>query len=352
MSGACARTAARLDAYLDGTLPRTERNAVAEHLATCAACRRLMDAAADALAALSSGTTPDLVGDVLARTSGSACPRAEALLSLAGEAGPAAGEPARSGCAGSDIDADLVDPGSRALLRGHLENCGPCRDLAEVLSWITPVLPQLAEVEPAHALTDAILARTRPLVRRRSLERRAVRWARCQRTRTEQTWNRWWQRPRFALELAYVATLVVVALAGTPASPLRQVPDQALTIVRAGPGELREIGVAGTLPVHLATWTSASLGSVGRELDGAAGSVRGDLRRRTAAADPAWGRFRRQTGAALEQIRDGRWPQALESARAAGASLGSTWRRWWHPEGLNDGAGSVPGGSAPGTRGR
>ena len=71
----CRELEDRLEALLDGELDELERRRCARHLEGCPSCRELAEPIAAAVA-----PPADLVGAVLARTSGSACGRAESLL--------------------------------------------------------------------------------------------------------------------------------------------------------------------------------------------------------------------------------------------------------------------------------
>ena len=126
--------------------------------------------------------------DVLARTSGPACPRARLLV-------------------GGAPDAPMP-PLDRALLAAHLERCEACRTLAETLPAVVAVLPSLAEADPGPGFTARVLAATvrasgRPLP-----------------TRWRDRWLDWWKRlalrPRIAWEGAYALTLVLVLVVGDP----------------------------------------------------------------------------------------------------------------------------------------
>jgi hypothetical protein len=180
---------------------------------------------------------PDLTRRILAATSGSACARAESLM-------------------GED-----VDPLDRALLEGHLGRCEPCRALAEALSWALPTLPQLAERDPGWAFTAAVLARTsrRPARGLMPSLERAYRWC-----------ADLWQRPRIALEAAWVGAVVAAIVIWSPIAPSGAA-DQAVAAVQTGgavvPHLLRE---AGDLTETFATPAS----KIERELDAAVQGLR------------------------------------------------------------------------------
>jgi hypothetical protein len=132
-------------------------------------------------------TGPDdaFVADVLARTSGPACACARLIL-------------------GGEIDEPLGAP-ERALVDGHLEHCTECRALADTLPSLHAELRALAERDPDAGFTARVLAATSGRPRRRVWhERWAARWGAAA------------ARPRFAWEVAYALTLVLVLLVGDP----------------------------------------------------------------------------------------------------------------------------------------
>lgn len=127
-------------------------------------------------------------GDVLARTSGPACPRARLLL-------------------GGTPDAPMP-PVDRALVDAHLERCGACREFAAALPAVVEVLPSLAEADPGPGFTARVLAAT---VQAPPGSTTAP-W--------RDRWLAWWEtlaaRPRIAWEAAYALTLVLVLVVGDP----------------------------------------------------------------------------------------------------------------------------------------
>ncbi len=132
----------------------------------------------------------DLVGAILARTSGPACGRAQSSL-----------------CA--RIDGEL-DPLDAALVDGHVAHCRECDALARALRSLAGDLPQLATADPGPGFVDAVLARTSRSARRRPVPG-AGSWA---------AWaSKLLDRPRIALEGAFVIAVIVgVPLASQPAT--------------------------------------------------------------------------------------------------------------------------------------
>lgn len=160
----------------------------------------------------------DLTRRILDRTSGGACGRAEELL-------------------GSRWDATLA-PLDDELLAGHLERCTACREVALILDRLQPMLPGLAEREPGPAFTARVLARTSGrqsvpgLLPTNLLDRLAGHLQ----DRLRETW----QRPRLALEAAWVAATLTALLVWSPLAP-SAASDQATQVVRAGVGAPSEL---------------------------------------------------------------------------------------------------------------
>jgi anti-sigma factor RsiW len=129
---------------------------------------------------------------VLAATSGPACPGAQDRLV-------------------AFVDGDL-DPTDDALVRRHVGRCPACREeLARVRALIAD-LPRIAEAPTDEDFVADVLSRTTG----RALPTHAS-WA--------DTWRRLVHRPRFALELAYVATLLLCVLGTFTDLHVREVPN-------------------------------------------------------------------------------------------------------------------------------
>ena len=146
--------------------------------------------------------------------------------------------------------------------------------------------------------------------------------------------GRWWEqrivRPQFAMQVAYVATVLLVLLTATPGSPLRGVPGQALEVVTAGP---QTAPVIGPVVNRAAEWMDSQasvLVSTGRR------QVRG----RWLGVETSWARRAARTAADRDQLRT-HVQEAMAQARAR--DLGSTgyellaalragrgvWDQWW-----------------------
>lgn len=168
------------------------------HAAGCPSCAEILS-----LATLPLGDDAGVAADVLTRTSGPACHQAEEGLN-------------------DFVTGHLVPGEDRSLLAEHLEHCSTCSALARELERLAVDLPRLAVVAPDTSLVPDVLRRTLPL----PVQFRRW-WA--------SAWPRWVQRPRFAAELAYAATLVLVVIFGTPVSPLQATSERAIDFVRAEP---------------------------------------------------------------------------------------------------------------------
>jgi len=203
----------------------------------------------------------DFVKGVLGRTTGSACDRACSLL------------PALTDGTLADLD--------RKLAQSHLEHCSPCRHTAVVMGWMGAELPAMAEIDPGPSFTAAVLERTSgaldPITR-------AVRAGHSVGPAgLMDRLGRWWEeqifKPRFALQVAYVATVFLVLITSVPGSPLKGAPSKALAVVQAGPTELPLLGPA---LMQVDTRVSETLDAGWAEVDQAADRFRQDLSGRAA----------------------------------------------------------------------
>lgn len=197
----CRTCIDRLDDLLEGRLNAADRREVEEHLLSCPGCRELKDLAAGE--ATSIAPPPDLLGAILARTSGPACGSARGRL-----------------CDHVDRLLASVDDD---LVRAHLEGCDECGGLARALLRLAVDLPPLAEMEPGPRFVADVLSRTS---RRQTLAARlaAPFLAACRRLAL---------RPRIAWEGAYAGSIALLILFGTPNAPFAGVPGKALELVRS-----------------------------------------------------------------------------------------------------------------------
>jgi len=195
MSFDCRNFEEVLEAYLDGELTGRDTNVAREHLRTCADCHELAKIAGAPVEA-----APDLTTQVLERTSGSSCDRARQNL-----------------CEYVDGRAETVDA---ELIRMHLSSCEDCAALSVVMAELVTDLPSLAEIDPGEQFTAEVLARTAPAIP--PTRDRSVRWI----EQLAQGWDRMIRRPRFALEGAYVMTVLLLVSLGVPGALLAEAPGK------------------------------------------------------------------------------------------------------------------------------
>jgi predicted anti-sigma-YlaC factor YlaD len=213
----CNAIEQRLDAMLDGSLSGTDRAAADRHLASCDACRELLR-----LARIPQPESVDLLGGVMTATTGSACATARDRL-----------------CDFIDRRLDGLDD---ELVRSHLDGCRDCGALTTTLVELTHELPLMAELAVDDRFLADVIARTsaghRPRIDRFSL------WIRG--------WGRLLERPRFALEAAYVMTALIVLIVGIPTAPLAGVSRRAFEIAATDlrPGVERSVNQMGSDVSH------------------------------------------------------------------------------------------------------
>lgn len=243
----CALVDTWLDDWLAGHVPAQVAQRIANHLAGCPRCQRLAAIVRDdELRAgefdgspafgdgqggdAEPGRRGDLVSAVLSQTTGSPCARAEALL-------PALAD-------------DELDAGSREILQAHLAHCDGCTRLLAALQEAARVLPALAEIQTPPGFAERVLHATTAAPSSRAFGGAAWEWT-----------LRILARPRASLELAYVATVLLVVLLGNPVAAFYQ-------------AEQRASQLAGAVPVaHLSEQlgiTEAAAGTLGRIVAGVA----------------------------------------------------------------------------------
>jgi hypothetical protein len=178
----------------------------------------------------------ELTQSILRRTSGSPCRRAEALL-----------------CDHQDGTLEELDA---RLVRQHLVHCAGCRELAATVAGMQPTLAAMAEIEPADDFIEEVLAATLPW---------PARFRRRFRLLGEE-WVRLLRRPRIAWEGAYVGTMLLLLVFGTPLSPFSNVPSRALDLARENPvRSLAESRMAGA-PEAISQWSAAVRNSAGNRV--------------------------------------------------------------------------------------
>jgi hypothetical protein len=177
-----------LERMQEGRLGDDELREALVHADRCESCRRMLE------------PPSDLAEEIMRATSGSTCGRAREML-----------------CDHLDGALDATD---EALASMHLSACVECAALSTVLERLSSDLPSLAEMEPEPGLLAGVLARTS---------------GRSWSARLRRSVHRALQRPRIALEGAYVGAFIFALVFITPGSPLAGVPRKALELSRINP---------------------------------------------------------------------------------------------------------------------
>jgi anti-sigma factor RsiW len=196
----CERALDLAAGFLDGTLRGEARATLARHLAGCDDCRGLIAALRDA-----PPEDPDLTTAILQRTAGSVCEGVRGRL-----------------C--DRVDA-TDDPIAAGRVNGHLSRCPECAALARVLASVRAELPRLADVDGDPELVAAVLARTSLRPPPTPL---AARWRASVRQLLD--------RPRIALEGAFVATTVLLLPVGALHGSGSAGPAHAVVAIRHASG--------------------------------------------------------------------------------------------------------------------
>jgi hypothetical protein len=186
-----------LERLLAERLTGEARRAALEHAAECASCSERFMAA--------EGTDFDLAGSVLRLTSGPACGSARPLL-----------------C--DEIDGEIEQVDSE-LVRMHVDGCAECAALLEALAALDGDLPLMAEMAPDERFVDEVLDKTL------QVRSPAGRWA----DRLALAVRQMVRRPRFAMEGAYVGTLLLLLVFGAQSTLLAEIPRKALELADAAP---------------------------------------------------------------------------------------------------------------------
>jgi len=266
----CRTFIERLDDLTEGRLSPADRGAAEEHLRSCPGCRELERVAAEAGDPVA--PPADLLGAVLAITSGSTCGSARARL-------------------GDHVD-HLLEATDDEMVRMHLEGCDECDRLAAVLARLAADLPSLAELEPDARFVPGVLARTS------GRATPAAVWT----ARLAAGWRRLAHRPRIAWEGAYAGSILMLLLFGAPNAPFADVPGRALVLVRT---------VQASLPAESAALEAPRIGLALRSrwtgmkarIQDATHDATTTVKRRSSAA---WDRLKEELGTMWDRIASGR----------------------------------------------
>jgi len=177
----CSEFEALLYSSIEESIGHVDAVRMTAHEASCSRCRALATLVSGTEASAAAEAVEGLAESVLTQTSGRPCEEVAVLL--------AEGE---------------SDAGPAALWPVHVKTCKECRALQGALARMLREIPVLAELDPEVSLVDSVLqatARRRPIARRRS---------------RDSLWLRFVQRPRAALEGAYVAAMLLLLITGLP----------------------------------------------------------------------------------------------------------------------------------------
>lgn len=185
----------------------------------------------------------------------------------------------------AEADGSLEIPAG--LAEAVLARTGDDDRLAGVLKQLERDLQMLASMEVDGAFVDDVMAAT-VIADRRHPARLLAAW-----------WQRLVQRPRFALEGAYVAALVVLLLVGLPSSPLAALPRSALERLGNDQGAVRVISTSARWVTDLGRDTWSEAGRLLTSDDGLSASARVDT-----LVDSAFDRAARWIRAWLDSARE------------------------------------------------
>jgi hypothetical protein len=194
----CARFARILADYHEGKVAPDEEAMAKVHLEKCPSCRKLQEVAYGGVDILPAEMREGLTLSILEKTSGGpACPRVESSL--------------------WEYVLGQQAPGESQLIALHLNHCTRCSSIAAAIESIQEELPALAEIDPGESFTHEVVRVTSgPHPYRPDLLVRFGAW-----------WNRMVQRPRFALESAYVCTMLLLFVF-SPLLPFRHLALQTI----------------------------------------------------------------------------------------------------------------------------
>jgi hypothetical protein len=251
------------------------------------------------------------VRDIMARTSGSPCARAERLL--------------------PDLNDGVLAELDRQLVQAHLEHCAPCRSLAVAMARLEPVLSQLAVVDPGPVFTAGVLAHTS---RRKHLAALPSSARPGGVPGLMDRLGRWWGEriliPGFPARMAYAATVVLVLLTAVPGAPLRGVPRTALKVATAGPTAVPAVAEA-------SAWLDGQLAEVRGGMVAQWQVVDGNLGARLARTAEARRQAAGHLSAAWRELEDHRLGEAGYEGLGAIDASRRIWTLWWHGDEQSNG---------------
>jgi len=256
----------------------------------------------------------DFVGKVMGRTSGSPCQKAcDQLPAL--------------------VDGKLEGL-DRQLVQAHLEHCSGCRTVAVVLGWVGGELPRMAEVDPGPAFLTGVLGRTTGVVDRPEVVgERLVPGGSLLLDKLRRWWGQGLLRPNFAMEAAYVATVLVIMMATIPGSPLKGTGDKAIAMFQAGSPPL--VFVEANLNQGrewIGSRLASGTGKLGNMADESWNDFENNLTDRMERTASSRGAVLDGFAAVIPLIRAGDYGEAGSQGIQTLRAVGLTWQRWWFEE--------------------
>jgi|TARA_Y100000310_G_scaffold344881_1_gene460232 hypothetical protein len=185
----CQDFRASFDAFVAGTLSGRLLRDCEQHMTHCTHC---LDLWAEHAIEQDITAHRSAVGGLVQITGSDSCTACEELL--------------------CDYTDGSLDEANLALASLHLETCESCQLTANALTSLRTDLPGLCDIEAPAELLDNILCKTQPWLSQPAM------------TGLIAVFSRSIYRPRFALEAAYVGTLVWVLAFGSAASPKDESP--------------------------------------------------------------------------------------------------------------------------------
>ncbi len=248
--------------------------------------------------ALTDAESAELTRGILAQTSGTACDRAHVLI-------------------GVDVYGDLAGVDTK-LLGSHVAHCRGCAELTQAMAWTKALLPEMALIDTDADFVIGVLRTTTGAKRPATVPM----WL----ERLREYGQSLWLRPRFALEAAYIGTMALLLLFGTPFSPGSGAPNRALDVAAA------------TLAPNLADLERAAgrgvrIWGLGRENVGRAlRDVGADLDERSQRAAVPTADLRTDAGEMIDAAQSFEFELAVGHLGAMGGDLARIWHGFFGEE--------------------
>ncbi|RPI28992.1 MAG: zf-HC2 domain-containing protein [Acidobacteria bacterium] len=208
----CTGFERRLERYQAGVLSEPERDELDQHVSNCPSCRGLLQVLRLSESDDAQLGQPDFTEAILARTSGSACRRCTGLL--------------------PDFLDGTLSPFDNELILSHLGSCHSCGELCRTMAELNGLLPKMREITPDRAFARDVAG----------LIGQLIKGSRGPYARLREFIHRLLERPRFSWEAAYLGTLLLFALFGTPYSPVHDAGSRLLATLQEPEGLVAKAG--------------------------------------------------------------------------------------------------------------